>query len=179
MMKILNAFTDAEKAKLAGISGGIEPRIDAELSTNLTLDTALEEKIIPFDVDKRSSGITVSAGVFTMPQDGRYQGALTLQIDEQSDPTFMVWLEVKPLSTGVWVLGGGLRKTKIKEDTFYTITLAGTMELLDGDQIRISSAITSSTDTAVIKEVSQVLSLGTAVQPSATLSIDWVGGLTP
>lgn len=160
-------------------SGALMPRMDAILSTDLTLDTALEEKIIPFDTDVRSSGITVSAGVFTMPQDGRYHGDLTLQIDENSDPTFMVWLEVKPLSTGVWQLGGGLRKTKIKDDTFYTITLAGTMELLTGDQVRISAAITSSADTAIIKEVSQVLSLGTAVQPSAAMSIDWVGPLTP
>jgi len=161
------------------VSATLAPRIDSALSTDLTLDTALQEKVIPFDVDVRSSGITVSAGVFTMPQDGRYKGSLTLQIDETSDPTLMVWLEVKPLSTGVWALGEGLRKTKIKDDTFYTISLNGTMELLSGDQVRVSAAITSSADEAVIKSVSQVLSLGTAVQPSATISIDWVGDLTP
>lgn len=169
------AFSDLEVMTDATLM----PRIDASLSTNLTLDTTLEEKVIPFDVDLRSSGITLSAGAFTVTKDGRYHGDLTLQIDETGDPTFMVWLEVKPLSTGVWVLGGGLRKTKIKDDTFYTITLAGTMELSAGDQVRISTAITSSTDTAIIKEVSQVLNLGTAVQPAATISIDWMGPLTP
>jgi len=180
--QILNSDTGSVQTYNGSEFGGngLNPRIDSYLSTDLTLDTALEEKVVVFDVDIRSIGVTLSGGEFTIPVDGRYHGHFTTQIDETSDPTFLAWVEVKPLATGVWELSGGMIKTKIKDDTFYTLNLDGTLELLEGDKVRVKTMIINgSPDKAILKGISQVVSLGTLTQPSATISIDWIGDLTP
>ncbi len=80
------------------------PYMTAYMSTDLTYNTALEEKIITFDTVDSAFGVTIpSAGEFLADQEGVYFSVITLQVKETSDPTFIVWLEYKA-DGGVWEL---------------------------------------------------------------------------
>lgn len=158
---------------------GIVPRLTAVLTTDLTFDTANEEKIIAFDYIEKSSGITLSDGEIEFTHSGRYKGEIVCQVNESSDPTFILWIEVKPLSTGVWELNDGMSKVRIRDDSGYSISMGGSIEIQAGDKIRIKGKITSSQDTLVLQGVSETLDLGVNQQPSALIDIFRVGDLTP
>jgi hypothetical protein len=179
--QILN--TDTSSVDTYGISDWLSPslvpRLTAILTTNLTFDTADEEKIVAFDVAAKAYGVTLSGGEIEVASKGRWAGHVIYQINETSDPTFVTWLEVKPFATGVWELVGGMIKTKIKDDTTYTLSLSGTLELEAGDKIRVKGMITNSNDTLVLQNTSETVSLGTLNQPPAIFEFTWVGDKTP
>lgn len=154
--------------------------MDAYMSFDMTYDADEEEKIIEIDTVNESNLINLSAnGEFEVLVSGRYEGYIILQINETSDPTIVVWNEVKPLSTGVWQLAGGMAKTKFKEDASWTLTLEGGLELQAGDKVRVKAMMLGGgTDKFVLEGITQTTDLGTLVQPSAHIDIVRVGALT-
>jgi len=180
-MKILNSFTDEEKLKLDSINGGSNPFLVGHLSTDLTFDTGLQEKIIAIDTTSASFGVSVVAGEFEVDTDGEWITNLTLQIKESSDPTFIVWFEVKPLVTGVWELAnGGVDKvniTKLKTDQNWTMFISDSLHLLAGDKYRIvGMSKNNSPDKVELMKVTQVVSLGTLTQNSAFVDVIRISG---
>ena len=110
---------------------------------------------------------------------GRYEGHIILQVNETSNPTIVVWSEVKPISTGVWELSGGMAKTRFKEDTSWTLTLDGSLELQAGDKVRVKAMmIGGGADKFELEGITESVDLGTIVQPSANIDIVRVGSLT-
>lgn len=154
--------------------------LDAYMSTDLTFDVGLEEKVIGFDTIKESHDINLGAGgELEVTKDGRYAGHLILQINEISDPTIVVWNEVKPLATGVWELSGGMAKTRFKADASWTLTLDGTLELKAGDKVRVKAMMLGfGADGFTLEGISQVADLGTLVQPAAHIEVVRVGANT-
>lgn len=156
----------------------VVPRMTAVLTTDLTYDTASEEKIIAFDTDEHSVNINLSGGEIEFLVTGRYRGDIILQIDESGDPTFIMWIEIKPVSTGIWELQGGMAKSKIKDDINFTLSLNGSIEMNAGDKMRLKGMITNSSDTLILKSISETVSLGTLEQPAASIDIFRVGDIT-
>lgn len=154
--------------------------MDAYLSTDLIYDTNAEEKIIEFDTISKSNSINLgSGGEIEIVEAGRYDGHLILQINENSDPTVVVWTEVKPVLTGTWALSGGMAKTKFKEDASWTLTVGGSLELQAGDKVRIKAMMLGGgSDKITLEGITQAVGLGTLVQPSAHIEILRVGALT-
>lgn len=154
--------------------------MDAYMSFDITYDTDEEEKIIEIDTVNESNLINLGPnGEFEVLISGRYEGYLVLQINETSDPTIVVWNEIKPLSTGVWKLAGGMAKTKFKEDANWTLTLEGGLELQAGDKVRVKAMMLGGgADKFVLEGTTQTANLGTLVQPSAHIDIVRVGALT-
>ncbi len=153
--------------------------IEAIMSIDMTYDTSLEEKIVLFDTPTKANGITLGTnGEFEVSLEGHYEGHLILQVNETSDPVIFVWLEVKPAATGVWELSGGMARTKFKEDTSWTLTLDGSLDLEAGDKVRVLMMMQGvGSDKFVLEGISKNVSLGTLVQPSASIEILRTGSL--
>jgi len=163
-----------------GADGTIIPRLNAYLSTNLLFDTEDEEKIIEFDAMNTNYGIDLADGEIEFLSSGRYRGSLMFHINETGDPEFMVWIEIKPVATGTWVLLGGAVKAKFKDDTSFPLTPNGSVEVQLGDKIRVKGMqITGGPDTITLQSFTQSVLLGTLNQPSVTIDIIRVGDLTP
>ena len=169
------ALTDGGETTLHSHAQPVNPHLSGHLSTNLTFDVGLEEKVIALDTTTKSNGITLSAGEFEVGTNGNWLVNLTLQIKETSDPTYLVWFEVKPLATGAWELAnGGVDKvniTKLKTDQNWTMFISEGLDLLAGDKFRISAMITSNSDKVELKQVTQAVSLGTLTQNSAFIEV--------
>ena len=154
--------------------------MDAYMSFDLTYDTNLEEKVIEIDTVNESNLINLgSNGEFEVLVSGRYEGHIVLQVNERSDPTIVVWNEIKPLATGVWELSGGMAKTRFREDVSWTLTLDGGLELQAGDKVRVKAMMLGfGSDEFTLEGITQAADLGTLVQPSAHIDIVRVGALT-
>lgn len=179
MNKVLNAFTDENKAKLAGLpdtSGTVE-RITAIRSLTLVVSS---ESTISFDpaqtVGANGLVVNVSGNVECLAGgDGHYQGSFKVYVDESSDPTIYSWIEIKPQSTGVWeVSPASLFKTKLKEDSGLCIPLNGGIDLLEGDEIRFKTRATSGTST-LVTQTDTGPALGTVTQFAAVLNMWRIG----
>jgi hypothetical protein len=199
-----NSYPSGDASKLAGIESGAEvnnisdinavdltdggdttlhthpqlpnPHLSGYLSTNLTFNTTLQEKVIALDVTNHASNISLAAGVFTVATSGDYMTNITLQIKETSDPTFAVWLEVLPFATGVWELAGaGSDKcniSKLKTDQNWTMFFSDTIVLQADDKFRFVGTLTSGgTDKIELKSAMLVVSLGTITQHSAFVDV--------
>lgn len=147
--------------------------LDTVMTSNLTCDTSLEEKILNFDVSRKARGITLlNNGEILVSESGTYNGHLILQVNETSDPTIFVWIEVKPAATGTWELSGGMARTKFKEDTSWTLTLDGSLDLQAGDIVRTKIMMQGQgTDQFTLENITQSVTLGTLLQPAAHLEI--------
>lgn len=189
-VSVLRSGVDGRWEQGSGSTTGIEftaiydditqvSKLEAYLSTDLTLDTTLEEKIIEFDTVSSSNDISLGLnGEIEVLKSGQYAGHLVLYINETSNPTVVVWNEVKPLATGVWELSGGMAKTKIAEDSVFTLSLDGSMALQAGDKVRIKTMlIGQGADKFVLEGISQAVTLGTISQPSANIEIIRQGAL--
>lgn len=144
------------------------PRIAAFLSTDKTLDGT--EQIIDFDSTKWAKGITVSAGVFTFPEDGYYTGNVNVFIDESGDPDIITWCECRPFATGEWELcGGGMILYHPVVDTGTSFPFNGGFDFFEGDQVRIK--IKKLSATAALESRAQTVALGDLTQPSASIVI--------
>jgi len=162
------------KADYSGSSN--PPRLNAHLSTNLSLSLEIET-IIEFNTVENALDISLSSGEITFTHGGKYCGHLILSIDEDRDPEVYVWVEKKPISTGVWELANNMSVLKVKEDGTYF--LPGDVEVDSGDIIRFKIYYTKSDATADLISISKTFSLGTLVQESASVSLIKVGEVTP
>ena len=198
---ILNAYTDIEKTKLSNVSDGAEVNVQSDWDqTTITEDDFIKNKpalgasdkilvrrttdqsigtgdtIIGFDTTVYNAGLTMSAGVITIANDGYYTGSLETFIDESGDPDMWMWVECKPFSTGVWQLcGGSAIRFKVRSDTGTGLFFNGSFDFLAGDEIRIVMIKESGSDTADLETRTRVVSLGTVTQFPASLNIYMVG----
>lgn len=189
-VSVLRSGTDGRWEQGVGSTTGIEfttiyddltqaTKLEAYLSTDLVLDTSLEEKVIEFDTVSNSNDISLGLnGEIEVLKSGQYGGHLVLYINETSKPTVIVWNEIKPLSTGVWEVSGGMAKTQIAEDSAFTLSLDGSMLLQAGDKVRIKAMLVGmGADKFTLQGVSQAVGLGTISQPSANIEIVRMGAL--
>ena len=166
---ILNAFTDEERVKLSNL-GGVSPFINAHLSIDQTITTEAE---IVFDTVIANEGITLSAGVFTIPKDGYYDGNMNIYVDKTGTLLFNVWVECKPFSTGVWQLcGGNMVKLVANIDGGQSFGLSGAFPLSAGDEVRVMTESTSGNGS--LEKRTQVVTLGTVTQWPAVINFRWI-----
>lgn len=205
-MAILIPYLEADETKLAGIASGANvnnisdvnatdltdggettlhthpsavsnpPRLDAYLSTDLSVDLETET-ILQIDTVENALDMSLSSGEVTFSVGGRYGGHIVLSVDEDRDPITYIWLEKKPFATGVWELFNNMICIKIKEDGTYI--LPGDMEVEAGDIIRIKIYFTKSDASLDLVETSLIVTLGTLIQPSVSISITKTGEVTP
>ena len=172
---MLNAFTDAEKTKLAGIEDSSQANpntiLVTRVNTNLTLDGT--EQVIPFEpaYTSVSVGLTVNAGgTITSGINGYVNGELSMYINKINGllNDVIVWLEKKPISTGAWELvGDGMSEISYFNDGGHVVSLASSIPVLNGDEIRIM--IKRVSGNGRLEGVDRTVSLGNIRQYPATL----------
>lgn len=179
---MLNAFTDEERAKLAalGQGGGTTARLSTLMSADLVLDGT--EQIIAFDPAQtgRAQGITINVGgTFTVNEDGYFNGDLSLFADKSGGAggNMSIWIEIKPLATGIWQLASpGMSNPIVFNDGGVPVALAGSVDALAGDEFRIK--IKKNGGTVTLRSEAKVVSLGTITNFAAALSVYKVGPVT-
>lgn len=182
-MKVLNAFTDEAKAKLLALpdGGGTTERLTTVMSADLALSSS--EQVIAFDPGQtlRSEDITVNAGgSFTVNNDGYYTGSLSMFVDKSggSGADLSIWIEIKPLSTGVWELASPTAANPVVfNDGGIGVALNGTIDALAGDELRVM--IKENSGSATLKTITKAVSLGSINTYAASLSAYRVGPITP
>lgn len=183
MTKILNALTDESLSKLNSlhIGGGTLERLSTIMSADLVLSGS--EQQIAFDPAQtsRSVGFTVNAGgSFTMTNDGYYFGTLALFVDKSggAGANLSIWIEIKPLSTGIWQLSSpGMSNPIVYDDGGQPVALTGSVDALAGDEFRIM--IKENSGSATLTTESKVVALGTINNYAAALTVYKVGPVTP
>ena len=162
-------------------SGGTTERLSTIMSADLILSGS--EQQIPFDPAQtsRAEDITVNpSGSFTMANDGYYTGALTLFIDKPggAGANMSIWVEVKPLSTGVWELSSSAMSNPIiHDDGGQPVALTSSVDALAGDEFRVMILLNAGT--ATLTTGSNTVALGTINNYAASLSVSKVGPVTP
>lgn len=143
-------------------------RIVATRTTDLTIGA---QTIVPFEQAVKSVGITLDpSGSIVVSEDGFYHGNFKLYLQESGDPLVMIWMECKPLATGVWHLcSGAMIKLKFKDSGGNSVSLNGGLDLLAGDEFRIMVKAISGGGT--LKTQTETTDLGVITQPAASLSI--------
>jgi hypothetical protein len=179
MEQRLYAFTLANRLKLASLpaGGGTVERLSSIMSADLVLDGT--EQQIPFDPAQtsRSDGFTVNAGgSFTVDNDGYYDGSLGLFVDKSggAGADLSIWVERKPLLTGVWELAStGMSNPVIYDDGGQPFVLSGNFDALAGDEFRVM--IKENSGSATLKTSTKAVALGSISNYAATLSVRRVG----
>lgn len=180
---MLIAFEQEDKDKLASLpnGGGTVSRLATVMSADLVLSGG--EQQIPFDPAQtsRSVGFTVNpSGSFTLAGDGYYRGDMAIYVDKSGGAgvVLAIWVETKPLLTGVWKLAStGMSHPAVFDDGGLPVAMQGSIEGLAGDEFRIMIKELSGTGT--LKSIEEVLSLGTVTQYAASLNVVRVGPVTP
>ena len=180
---MLIPFLQADKDKLASLhsGGGTIERLSTIMSADLVLSGS--EQQIAFDSAQtaRSTGFTVNpSGSFTLDNDGFYKGDMSIYVDKSGGAgVFMaIWIECKPLLTGVWKLASiGMSHPTVFDDGGLPVAMLGSFDGLTGDEFRIM--IKKLSGTATLKSIDEVVSLGTVTQFAASLSVYKVGPVTP
>ena len=89
-----------------------------------------------------------------------------------------IWIETKPLLTGVWQLAStGMSHPTVFDDGGIPVAMSGSIDGLAGDEFRIMIKEISGTGT--LKSIDEVVALGTVTQYAASLSVVKVGPVTP
>lgn len=181
-MKKLNAFTDEERAKLASLTngGGTNERLTTVRSLDLVLSGS--EQVIEFDPAQTSRAVGLSVtgtGTILVGVDGFYQGDLSLFVDKSGGvgANLSVWIEIKPLATGVWELASqGMSNPIVYDDGGQPVALAGSIDALAGDEIRIK--IKENAGTATLTSETKTVALGNITDFAASLTVVRVGPIT-
>lgn len=141
-------------------------RISAYLSTDLPLTGA--EQLLAFDVVKWERGVTNTAGVFPIPEKGYYTGGINLNVSVTGISSFIIWVECKPFG-GAWELcGGSMLKISGGDDFSGNVPMNSGFDFEEGDEVRVM--IKRLTGTISLIAASEVVTLGTVVQPSAAIT---------
>ena len=176
---MLNAFTNADKARLA--IGGTDERLTSIRSIDLALDGT--EQIIAFDPAQTSRAIGLSitgGGNILAGVDGYYNGILSIFIDKSGGAAanLAIWTEIKPLATGVWELTSpGMSNPIAFDDGGHAVAMNGTFDVLAGDEVRVK--IKELSGTATLKTSSTTVDLGTINHFAASISAFKIGRVTP
>lgn len=173
-------MSKADKAKLDALTPNTE-----RLSTIMSVDLVLSgsEQQIPFDPAQtsRAEDITVNAGgSFTIANDGYYTGALTLFVDKSggAGANMSIWVEVKPLSTGIWELSSSAMSNPIiYDDGGQPVALTSSIDALAGDEFRVMILLNAGV--ATLTTESNTVALGSINNYAASLSVSKVGPVTP
>lgn len=160
------------------------------LSTVRSLDLVFDgnEQIIAFDPAQTSRAIGLGvnvAGNLLSSSDGYFQGALSLFIDKSGGVLdISVWVEIKPVlahngyTAGVWNLASpGMSDPSVAADGGQSALLLSTVDILDGDEVRIK--IQMDAGTGKLTSMSKVKALGTVTDFAASLTVISVGPITP
>ena len=177
------AMLQGDKAKLDTLhaGGGTVERLSTVMSADLVLSGS--EQQIAFDPAQtsRSEGFTVNpGGSFTLDNDGFYNGDMSIYVDKSGGAgVFMaIWIECKPLLTGVWKLASvGMSHPTVFDDGGLPVAMSGSIDGLAGDEFRVM--IKKLSGTATLKSIDEVVSLGTVTQFAASLSVCKAGPVTP
>lgn len=173
------AMSQADKIKLDGLSQ------DERLTTVRSLDLVLDgtEQVIAFDPAQtsRATGLSVNVGGnIYVGVDGYYGGSISSFIDKSggSGAAMAIWLEIKPLATGVWELADDqMSNPVVFDDTGLPVIINVSIDALTGDEIRVKIKEISGTATLITK--TEVMALGTVNQFAASLSMFRIGPVTP
>ena len=134
-------ITGIERTKLNGIEEGAQKndidQIKAIRDTNKVLDGT--EQILDFDIISQNAGITMPTdGFFEVSRDGYYEGTVTLNINESSNPDLFLWAETRVDNVSAWSPTSTLMiKQFFKEDGSFTVHVNGGFNLDNGNQIRV------------------------------------------
>lgn len=157
-MSILNAYTDEDKWRA---------RISSYLSTDLTLTGS--EQALAFDAIKWNRRITNTAGVFTIPEQGYYNGTINLNVSVTGISSFIVWVECKPIATGVWQLcGGSMIKISGGDDFSGNVPMNSGFDFEIGDEVRVM--IKKVAGTVDLISATETVGLGVLTEPSASIT---------
>ena len=179
----LGGLTPEQEQALAEITpgGGTHERLSTVMSVDLVLTGG--EQQIPFDPAQtlRSTGFAVNAGgSFTTNFDGFCAGSLSLHVDKSggAGANLSIWIETKPLSTGVWqIVGTGMSNPIMHDDGGQAVALSGSVDALAGDEFRV--IIQENSGTTTLTTETQVKALGTVNDYAASMTVYRVGPITP
>lgn len=156
-MPTLNAYIDEDKWRA---------RISSYLSTNLTLTGA--EQLIAFDVIKWDRRILDTAGVFTIPEEGYYNGSINLNVSITGISSFIIWVECKPFG-GAWGLcGGSMIKISGGDDFSGNVPMNSGFDFNEGDEVRIMTKKLAGTVAFI--SATAIVANGTLTEPSASIT---------
>ena len=178
----LNAFTDENKIKLDSLEsgGGTTERLSTVMSATLVLSGGEQQLAFDPAQTSRSAGFTVNVGgSFTVLQDGYYSGDLSLYVDKSGGigVDLSIWIEIKPLATGIWQLAStGMSNPIVHDDGGQPVALNGALDVLSGDEVRIM--IQENAGTGSLISETKVKSLGSVTDYAASISVYKVGPVT-
>lgn len=161
-------------------TGGTIERLTTIRSLDLVLDG--NEQIIVFDPAQtaRANGLSVTAGGnLLFASDGYFKGELGLFINKSGGAAadISVWLEIKPLATGVFELASiSMGNPIVFDDGGIALVLNGSLDVLTGDEVRIMIKLNSGT--ATIETKTEVMTLGTVNHFGSTLTVYRVGPIS-
>jgi hypothetical protein len=179
MVQRLYAFTLANRLKLANIpaGGGTVERLSTVMSADLVLDGTEQQILFDPAQTSRNNGFAVNAGgSFSVDNDGYYNGSLGLFVDKSSGAgaDLSIWVEKKPIATGVWELAStGMSNPVIYDDGGQPFVLSGNFDALAGDEFRIM--IKENSGSATLKTSTKTVALGNISNYAASLSVVKVG----
>lgn len=154
------------------VSTAIEARILTVRELDLVFDDT-DQQIVFDSAQSAGYGMTVNvSGSITANVDGYFHGSLDLYVDKSGGARLeiAVWLEIKPLLTGVWeLITGAMVQPTFKDDGGQNTTLAGDIQMLVGDEMRVM--LKSVAGNGKIETITETVSLGTITQFAASLSV--------
>ena len=150
-------------------------QIKAYLSTNLTLTGS--EQVIEFDIINENYGLTMpSNGIFEVDLNGYYTGHINLYINQTANVTAIIWIECRENDLSPWTLcGGTMIKFLVENDSGSTYPFNSNFNFTAGTQFRIK--IKELSGAGSLEEQTETVSLGTLIQPSASITIYRAGNV--
>lgn len=157
----------------------------SRLTTVRSLDLVLDgtEQIIAFDPAQtsREIGLSVTVGGNVLAGvDGYFSGILSLFVNKSggAGADLAIWLEIKPIATGIWELASASMANPIFfDDGGQAVAFSGVVDVLDGDEIRVK--IKEQAGSATLETSTLTTALGDVSQFAASLSMFKIGPVTP
>ena len=151
-------------------------RLVSVLEDTLVFDGT--EQQLAFDPAKSAGvGLAVNpSGSATLAAGGLYQGVLSLHVNKAGGQGLdvAVWIEVKPVSTGVWaLLTGTMSNPVFHDDGGQSAVLTGSVLATAGDELRLM--VKAVAGAGQVETISHTVSLGGLKAYAANLSIFRVG----